>query len=456
MHALPTAARRTGLLALLVAVFLGLIGPAPAFADATEDDVVTRLNNSRVAAGLAPYVQTADLVAVARAHSKNMASSNTLYHNANLTSDVAHWVSVGENVGYAGSVASVHDALMNSAGHRANILSNSYKQVGIGTAWSNGRLWVTQVFRTPDATSAGYPSVGPAPAPAPAPAPPVAPPGSDLFVVLPNNTGSGRLEVHGLSTASGYTNFSVHAATAFGAQDPAQWHFSMGSYGRSGRPDLIGIKHAGTASGRVEVHILTAASGYRDFALHAATALPVVDGSRFQFATGPVDGDGRSNIFAIMMNGTGSGRTEVHVLGEASGYTTWMSHSATALGATNVTDWTFLVGDAAGRGDVVGVLRNGTASGRTEVHTLSRGSGYSAFSLHRATALGLTPGASWRFVLGEADRDGKPDLFAVLNGGASGRTEAHVLSGSSAFGAFGLQVATGLMPQPASARFGAR
>lgn len=457
MPAMSAVVRRTGLLALLVALLgalLGLVAPTAAHADATEDDVISRLNGARAASGLPALVQTADLVAVARQQSQRMAASGTLAHNPNLTTDVVHWMGVGENVGYAGSTTSLHDALMNSDGHRANILSSSFRQVGIGAVWSGSRLWVTQVFRNPDAVAAAYPAVGAAPAPAPAPPPP--PPGSDLFVVLPNGTGSGRLEVHGLSQASGYRDFSVHAATAFGAQDPAQWHFAMGSYGGSGRPDLIGIKHSGTASGRVEVHVLTAASGYRTFALHAATALPVVTDSQFQFATGPVDGDGRSNLYAVKINGTGSGRTEVHVLGEASGYSQWVSHSATALGETRSPDWTFLVGDAAGRGDLVGVKRTGTGSGRTEVHSLSRASGYGAFSLHSATSLQQTPETAWRFVLGEFDGDGRPDLIGVLTSGASGRTEAHVLSGGSAFTSFGAHLATGLAPQPGSSRFGAR
>ena len=279
-------------------------------------------------------------------------------------------------------------------------------------------------------------------------------PGSDLFVVLPNKTGSGQLEMHGLSRKSGYQDFSVHAATAFGAQDPAQWHFAVGSFGRSGRPDLIGVKYAGTGSGMVEVHVLTAASGYTQFALHAATALPVVDGRRFQFATGPSDGDGRSNLYAIFMNGTGSGRTEVHVLSEASNYTQWLSQSATARGETSSANWTFLVGDAAGRGDLVGVLRTGTGSGRTEVHTLTRVSSYTAYSQHTATALHETPGPGWSFTLGEFDRDGKPDLIGVVSADTgSGRTEAHILSGSSGFSAFGEHIATGLGLMPSSARF---
>jgi hypothetical protein len=454
MPVMPAVVRRTGVLALLIAL-LGLVAPTAAHANATEADVANRLNGARADAGLPALVQTADLVAVARQQAQRMAASGSLHHNPNLATDVAHWVNVGENVGYAGSASSLHSALMNSAGHRANILSTSYRQVGVGAVWSGSRLWVAQVFRNPDAVAAAYPAVGAAPPPAPAPAPPP-PPGSELFVVLPHSTGSGQLEVHGMSQGSGFRDFSVHAATAFGAQNPSQWHFSMGSYGGSGRPDLIGVKHSGTASGKVEVHVLTAASGYRTFALHAATPLPVVNAAQFQFATGPVDGDGRSNLYAIFMNGTGSGKTEVHVLGEASGYSRWLSHSATSLGQTRSSEWTFLVGDAGGRGDLVGVLRTGTASGRTEVHSLSRSSGYTAFSLHAATAMQQTPETAWKFVLSEFDRDGRPDLIGVLAVGASGKTEAHVLSGGSSFTSFGAHLATGLAPQPSSSRFGAR
>jgi uncharacterized protein YkwD len=58
--------------------------------------------------------------------------------------------SLGENIlqGSCGiSAAQMHQAWMNSAGHRANILSGGYNVIGIGVVCdSAGRVWATQNF----------------------------------------------------------------------------------------------------------------------------------------------------------------------------------------------------------------------------------------------------------------------------------------------------------------------
>ena len=147
----PRLSVRAAVLAVLTLLLLvGLPGQPAALAGAAEDaDFVSRLNGARAAAGLPPLVVAGDLTSNATAHSQRMASSNTLHHNPNLASQVTNWAALGENVGYGGSVRSIHDALMASPGHRANILSSTFTEVGVGTAWSGGRLWVTQVFRKP-------------------------------------------------------------------------------------------------------------------------------------------------------------------------------------------------------------------------------------------------------------------------------------------------------------------
>lgn len=124
-----------------------------------EQDFVNRLNGARSAAGLPPLAVAGDLVTNARTHSHWMGTNNTLAHNPNLSKQITNWVQLGENVGYGGSVSTIHNALMNSPGHRANILHTGYNQVGIGT-WvsSSGRIWVTQVFRKTATAAAPTPA----------------------------------------------------------------------------------------------------------------------------------------------------------------------------------------------------------------------------------------------------------------------------------------------------------
>ncbi len=149
---LPSAFRSLASLAGLLAVTAALlVAPATAASAAGEEaDFVSRLNGARAAAGLPRLGAAGDLTSVARSHSERMGRANDLFHNPSLTSQVGNWSSIGENVGYGGSVLTVHNALMNSTAHRDNILSRVYTEVGVGT-WiaPTGRVWVTQVFRKP-------------------------------------------------------------------------------------------------------------------------------------------------------------------------------------------------------------------------------------------------------------------------------------------------------------------
>ena len=165
------------LVGTLVALWSGV---GAALADArdvpSENDFVSRVNAERTRAGLPPLGVSADLVDVARRHSADMARSGRLSHNAELSSEVSGWRSLGENVGTGGSVDQVHAAFMGSSVHRSEILDRQFTQVGVGVVWAGDRLWVTQVFREPSASApAPQPASSSAPAPAPAPAPEPAP-----------------------------------------------------------------------------------------------------------------------------------------------------------------------------------------------------------------------------------------------------------------------------------------
>lgn len=156
--------RRLGSLLVTTAVAVGALAVvAPAAHASTEESQFTSMaNRERSSRGLRSYSVSSDLVAVARRHAQRMAAGGKIWHNPNLGSEVSGWQAVGENVGMGGSASSIHQAFMNSAAHRANILDTDFTQVGMGTARdSKGVLYITQVFRKP---------MG-APAPAPAPAP---------------------------------------------------------------------------------------------------------------------------------------------------------------------------------------------------------------------------------------------------------------------------------------------
>jgi uncharacterized protein YkwD len=103
------------------------------------------LNQERAARGIHTLGNDADLNATAQAWAEHMASVNRLYHSTLRVPPGS--TRVAENVGYGSSVDQIHQALMNSAGHRNNILDSRMTRIGIGAAAdSSGRIWIVQLF----------------------------------------------------------------------------------------------------------------------------------------------------------------------------------------------------------------------------------------------------------------------------------------------------------------------
>lgn len=117
------------------------------------------LNKDRKKHGLPPVCMQEDLREVARKHSRDMARKDYFSHtnlhgkspgdrlkSARVTDAVS-----GENLakigGFARPTIRAEIGLMNSPGHRANILNESYNSVGIGVVKSVTRLYYyTQNF----------------------------------------------------------------------------------------------------------------------------------------------------------------------------------------------------------------------------------------------------------------------------------------------------------------------
>jgi hypothetical protein len=177
----------------------------------------------------------------------------------------------------------------------------------------------------------------------------------DLMAIKKSATGSGTTEVHILTAASGYSQFSWHGATAL--------HETGDNFTFSVLPnnDLMAIKKYGTGTGATEVHILSAASGYSQFSWHGVTPLPET-GYNFAFSTLP-----NRDLMAIKKSATGTGSTEVHILSAASGYSQFSLHTTSALHETG-DNFNFNI---LSNGDLMAIKKSNTATGKTEVHVLT-------------------------------------------------------------------------------------
>jgi uncharacterized protein YkwD len=116
---------------------------------AAASDFAVRTNSLRSSLGIGTLARNGQLDALAASWARELAVSGRLRHSTIPDRVVAggSWNTAGENVGVGGSVASVHNALVNSAGHYANLAGEQYTAFGIAVViGEDGRLWVCEVF----------------------------------------------------------------------------------------------------------------------------------------------------------------------------------------------------------------------------------------------------------------------------------------------------------------------
>jgi uncharacterized protein YkwD len=121
-----------------------------------EAQMLELANQERAAVGLGPLSADPEMLPVARAHSADMFARGYFSHQTPegkspfdriREADVRFRIA-GENLALAPTVEIAHRGLMNSPGHRENILRPQFGRVGIGIL-NGGRhgIMVTQNFR---------------------------------------------------------------------------------------------------------------------------------------------------------------------------------------------------------------------------------------------------------------------------------------------------------------------
>lgn len=143
----------------LIAAFLlaGTCAAQPASAPAPvspEVQLFKLLNMERQHHRLGLLQWDSRLADAARVHAQKMARAGDISHRFAGEPDLterarrtgALFKAVAENVALAGTPEEIHLALMNSPGHRANILNPDYNAVGVGVTQVNNELFVTEDF----------------------------------------------------------------------------------------------------------------------------------------------------------------------------------------------------------------------------------------------------------------------------------------------------------------------
>lgn len=119
-----------------------------------EQQLFQVLNAARQSNGLEKLEWNAKLATAARAHAEELARHGDLSHmypgelpleqRVGVTGE--RFDAVAENVAAADNVDDAHVGLMNSPGHRANILAPKYNAVGIAVVRVKDRVYVAQDF----------------------------------------------------------------------------------------------------------------------------------------------------------------------------------------------------------------------------------------------------------------------------------------------------------------------
>lgn len=121
-----------------------------------EIEMLEMVNTERMKAGLHPLKADPELTMVARAHSHDMFARGYFSHYSpegkdpfdRMRAAQVRFITAGENLAMGRTLSICHKGLMNSPGHRANILRPAFGRLGIGIL-DGGMygLMVSQEFR---------------------------------------------------------------------------------------------------------------------------------------------------------------------------------------------------------------------------------------------------------------------------------------------------------------------
>ena len=187
----------------------------------------------------------------------------------------------------------------------------------------------------------------------------------NVSLALPNNTGSGCIEIHTWGTNQ--QSWLSNVATNHPAVDPADGEIISGNLYGDAKSEIIFVKYRNTGSGRVEIH--TWDSTYQSWSSNVATNHPAVDPADGRVIAADLYGDSRDELIFVKYRNTGSGRVEIHTWG--TNQQSWLSNVATNHPAVDPADGEIISGNLYGdaKSEIIFVKYRNTGSGRVEIHT---------------------------------------------------------------------------------------
>ena len=242
------------------------------------------------------------------------------------------------------------------------------------------------------------------------------------LIGIKRNGPNGKVEVHAMLQADGYKSFANSYTTPIPA--PAVgWDFIVCYWDTDKMPDLIGIKRNGP-NGKVEIHVMLQADGYKSFANSYTTPIQS-PGNGWEFRVGYWDSDRLPDLIGIRRDGP-NGKVEVHAMLQSDGYKSIANSYTTPIPSPAV-GWNFEINywDTDKMPDLIGIKRDGP-NGKVELHAMLQADGYKSIANSYTTPI-LSPSDGWTFRVGNWDNDRLPDLIGIKRDGPNGKVELHAM-----------------------------
>ncbi len=247
----------------------------------------------------------------------------------------------------------------------------------------------------------------------------------DLYAINRNDAGSHSTAVH-VVNGENWGQYLLNTGSAL-IQTDQTWEFALGDLNKDGKQDIWAFNR-NPGGDHVVVHVLDGANPYH-YLQASAIALPGVN-QDWDFELGDLSHDRVPDIWAINRNTSGiGGHTVVHVINGAN-WGLYVNVGNIVLPPTDA-NWDFEVADYNGDGtpDIYAINRQDAGSNSTAVHVIN-GANWGQYLLNTGTAL-IRADQTWSFAVGDQDKDGKPDLWAVNRWPGGPHTVVHLLSGAN-------------------------
>ena len=250
----------------------------------------------------------------------------------------------------------------------------------------------------------------------------------DLIFIKTANTDTKKVEVHIASASSEYAYRILETGTTFAQESNGTW--MVADYTGDGKPDLIYIKTKDTGTGKVEVHVASEVSGYQQRVQDTETTFDLEYDGVWTMAD--TTGDGKLDLIFIKLANTPSGRVEVHIASGASNYQQRILETATTF--VNETDGTWSLvpwtqqrrpGGPIPRHDLVFIKTANTGTNKVEVHVASAASNFQTRIFEQGTTFAPETDGAW--LMTDYTGRANPDLAYIKTAyTGSGKVEVHI------------------------------